>query len=71
MTTMDGIRARDEIARGGVIDMATTELRAVNALLQSQTAAGDWSIRNARGAHALAVGLDAPLTLTIEGSTGY
>lgn len=56
------------------IDMATTELRQLNATLQGQsreTNNTQWVIENTRGAHALAVGLDAPLDVTVRGSTGY
>nr|WP_240643449.1 protein GlxC [Paracoccus siganidrum] len=52
------------------IDMAWTELRELNSTLQAQTG-GEWVIENTRGAHALAVGLQAPLEVTIKGSTGY
>lgn len=31
----------------------------------------DWRVANPRGKHALAVGLDAPLDVTIEGHVGY
>ncbi|MGC2856256.1 protein GlxC [Novispirillum sp. DQ9] len=56
------------------IDMSTTALRDLNAALQAQ--AGEltersWEILNPRGGHAVAVGLDAPLSVTIKGSTGY
>ena len=54
------------------IDLAATELRALNAALQS--AAGNataWEVLNPKGAHALAVGLDAPIEVTVRGSTGY
>lgn len=56
------------------IDLATTELRELNAALQAQAATTnqtDWTIENPRGAHAIAVGLDAPITVTVNGSTGY
>ncbi|WP_405401866.1 protein GlxC [Paracoccus sp. Ld10] len=57
-----------------IIDMASTELRQLNATLQGQsreTNTTQWVIENTRGAHALAVGLDAPLDVTVKGSTGY
>ncbi|MDO5622622.1 MAG: GXGXG domain-containing protein [Paracoccus sp. (in: a-proteobacteria)] len=57
-----------------IIDMATTELRELNSQLQAQaenTNQTEWVIENPRGAHALAVGLDAPITVTVKGSTGY
>ncbi len=56
------------------IDMATTPLRALNAMLQAQAQSTNqtaWEILNPRGAHALAVGLDAPIAVTVKGSTGY
>ena len=59
-----------------VIDLAATPLREMNATLQqaartpatNQTA---WRIDNPKGAHAVAVGLDGPLEVTVNGSTGY
>lgn len=56
------------------IDMATTPLRELNSTLQAQakqTNQTAWEIVNPKGAHALAVGLDAPIEVTVKGSTGY
>ena len=56
------------------IDLATTSLREMNATLQAtndQTNATHWEILNPRGAHAIAVGLDAPIEVTVRGVTGY
>ena len=56
------------------IDLATTPLRDVNAALQAQAAQTnqtEWVIENPKGAHAIAVGLDAPIEVTVKGSTGY
>ncbi|WP_225029555.1 GltB/FmdC/FwdC-like GXGXG domain-containing protein [Xinfangfangia pollutisoli] len=56
------------------IDMATTPLRDLNAALQAQakqTNQTAWEIVNPKGAHAIAVGLDAPIEVTVKGSTGY
>ncbi|MGI3169828.1 protein GlxC [Pseudooceanicola sp. C21-150M6] len=56
------------------MDMATIPLREVNTTLQAQTAETNqtsWVIENPRGAHAVAVGLDAPIEVTVKGSTGY
>lgn len=56
------------------IDLETEGLRSLNAALQApakdtnQTA---WEIENPKGAHAIAVGLDAPIEVTVKGSTGY
>ena len=60
--------------RSRIIDMAATPLREVNATLQAATVDGNdnrWVIENPRGSHAVAVGLDAPIDVTIRGSTGY
>ncbi len=56
------------------IDLATQPLREMNATLQAQkgqTNATQWEILNPRGSHAIAVGLDAPIEVTVRGSTGY
>lgn len=56
------------------IDMASTELRELNSTLQSQDGNGgdaEWVIENTRGSHALAVGLNAPIKVTVKGSAGY
>lgn len=73
MTTMANTQIREDLDIGlqpRTIDMAWTELRDLNSTLQAQTG-GEWVIENPRGAHALAVGLQAPLEVTIKGSTGY
>jgi methylamine---glutamate N-methyltransferase subunit B len=56
------------------IDLAQTPLRALNATLQAQAKTTNqtaWVIENPKGAHAIAVGLDAPIEVTVKGSTGY
>ncbi len=57
----------------GEVDLATTSLRELNAALHA--AAGDtpgrWRVLNPRGAHAVAVGIDAPLEVDVEGHVGY
>jgi glutamate synthase domain-containing protein 3 len=56
------------------IDLAETSLRELNAALQAQAAETNqtaWEILNPRGAHAVAVGLDAPIEVTVRGPTGY
>ena len=56
------------------IDLATTPLRDVNAALQAQAAQTnqtEWVIENPKGAHAIAAGVDAPVDITVRGSTGY
>ena len=55
-------------------DLATEGLRGLNSVLQSQqenTNQTTWQINNPRGSHAVAVGLNAPIEVTINGSTGY
>ena len=57
-----------------VIDLSATDLRTLNATLHAQaetTNQTQWEIENPRGAHALACGLDAPINVTVKGSTGY
>lgn len=56
------------------IDLATTSLRELNETLQAQKGGDNqtaWEILNPRGSHALAVGLDAPIEVTVKGHTGY
>jgi glutamate synthase domain-containing protein 3 len=56
------------------IDLETEGLRSLNAALQAQardTNQTSWEIENPKGGHAIAVGLDAPIEVTVKGSTGY
>ena len=56
------------------IDLTKASLRDVNEILQRQseiTNQKQWEIINPKGAHAIAVGLNAPLDLSIKGTTGY
>lgn len=57
-----------------VFDLAKTPLREFNAALHA-VAEGDndlhFEVINPRGSHALAVGIDKPLTVTVKGSAGY
>jgi hypothetical protein len=49
-------------------------LRALNAslhALKGQTNMTAWEVINPKGAHAIAAGLDAPVDVTVRGSTGY
>ena len=55
-------------------DLEESGLRALNQALQEQTDSTnqmDWHIKNPKGKHAIAVGLDAPVNIKIDGSTGY
>lgn len=55
-------------------DLGAQGLRALNAALHALTGQSNetvWEIVNARGSHAIAVGVDAPIDITVQGSTGY
>lgn len=55
-------------------DLGEKGLRALHEALHAQsqnTNETAWEIVNARGSHAIAVGLDAPIDVTVRGSTGY
>ena len=56
------------------LDLQALGLRALNEKLQKltdETNQKDWEIINPRGSHAVAVGVDAPINVTVRGSTGY
>ena len=56
------------------IDLQEVGLRALNKTLHAQAANTNqtaWEIVNPKGAHAIACGLDAPIEVTVKGSTGY
>jgi glutamate synthase domain-containing protein 3 len=56
------------------VDLETSALRDLNAALHAQsqdTNQTQWEILNPKGSHAVAVGLDAPIEVTVKGSTGY
>ena len=56
------------------IDLGVPPLSELNAALQAQTTTTNqtqWVVENPKGAHAIAVGLDAPIEVTVKGSTGY
>jgi len=56
------------------VDLDRSSVRDLNARLhQCKGGKGDedWLIHNPRGKHAISVGLDAPIRVTIEGPTGY
>ena len=55
-------------------DLEANGLRGLNSALQAQnkeTNQTSWEIVNPKGSHAIAVGLDAPIEVTVKGSTGY
>ncbi|MGD9294004.1 MAG: GXGXG domain-containing protein [Roseobacter sp.] len=56
------------------LDLQQTGLRDLNATLHAQADTTNqtvWEIVNPKGAHAIACGLDAPIEVTVRGSTGY
>ncbi len=55
-------------------DLGAEGLRALNSALHAlrgQTNMTEWEVINPKGAHAIAAGVDAPLDITVRGSTGY
>ena len=62
-----------------VFDLQKQSLRELNAelhrqatlLRESGSADTEWQITNPRGSHAVAVGIDGPLQVSIQGSVGY
>ena len=55
-------------------DLSANGLRALNATLHAlkgQTNQTAWEIINPKGSHAIAAGVDAPVDITVRGSTGY
>lgn len=57
-----------------VVDLAETSLRELNSALHALepgTNISHWRVENPAGAHSVAVGLDAPVTVEIDGHVGY
>ncbi len=57
-----------------VVDLATAELRALNQALHAHRTGTNetlWEVLNPRGAHAVGVGIDAPLEVEVRGNVGY
>lgn len=56
------------------VDLSVTALRELNAALHklnNETNDTQWEVLNPRGKHAIAVGVDAPVTVEIDGHVGY
>jgi methylamine---glutamate N-methyltransferase subunit B len=56
------------------IDLSISTLRELNSTLHQQSVGSNetqWEVVNPRGSHAVAVGVNAPLSITIRGSVGY
>jgi len=56
--------------RTSVLDLATLPVREANQLLHDAKK-GDFLLRHPNGRHAIAAGLNAPLSVTIDGHVGY
>ncbi len=55
-----------------IVDLETSTVRELNAALHRLESADEtWTVKNPRGAHALAVGLNAPVRVEIMGHAGY
>jgi len=57
-----------------LFDLASAALRELNSTLQALPANTNetaWGIKNPRGGHAIAVGITAPIEVSIEGHVGY
>ena len=55
-------------------DLGAQGLRGLNSALHAlkgQTNMTEWEIVNPKGSHAIAAGVDAPIDITVRGSTGY
>jgi len=52
-------------------DLHTTPLREVNSTLHQKELSGEFVIAHPDGAHNVAVGVDAPVRVTVEGHVGY
>ncbi|HJT92439.1 MAG TPA: protein glxC [Mycobacterium sp.] len=52
-------------------DLRSTSLRDVNAALHLPDLDGEFVIENPSGAHNVAVGVDAPVKITVDGHVGY
>jgi methylamine---glutamate N-methyltransferase subunit B len=63
-------KARPGQQRSTVLDLARMTVRQVNQLLHDADG-GAFLIKNPRGAHAIAAGLDGPFNITIGGHVGY
>jgi methylamine---glutamate N-methyltransferase subunit B len=57
-------------ARNSTLDLARLSVREVNQLLHDADG-GDFLVKNPRGLHAIAAGLDGPFDITIDGHVGY
>src|SRR4029078_11537335 len=64
-------RVEQMIATVSLYDLRTTPLREVNSALHQEDLSGEFVIAHPDGAHNVAVGVDAPVKVTVEGHVGY
>jgi len=56
------------------VDLATSSLRDLNQALHNVKSGSNetaWEVLNPKGSHAVAAGVDAPITIDVRGSVGY
>ncbi len=53
------------------IDLGEVELRSLNQTLQGATSGDSWEVVNPQGAHSIAVGLQEPIHVKVEGHVGF
>jgi glutamate synthase domain-containing protein 3 len=70
MARKSSAKTAHQPTRNSTLDLARLSVREVNQLLHDADG-GDFLIRNPRGLHAIAAGLDGPFNITIDGHVGY
>ncbi len=71
---MNSIPMREDAVAREVVDLAVTPLRELHETLHglgAETNRTAWRVINPRGRHAVAVGLDAPISVIVDGHVGY
>ncbi len=68
---MDTLNQTDPVSQPLAFDLSVTSLREVNAALHAADLAGAVTIDHPVGAHSVAVGIDAPVRVTVNGHVGY
>ena len=53
------------------VDLAVTTVRELNQLLHDAEPGSSWEISHPRGAHNVAVGIDAEIDVSVDGNVGY
>jgi glutamate synthase domain-containing protein 3 len=71
---VNGVPLRGEAAGREVVDLSAISLRELHGVLHGlgpDTNRTGWRLLNPEGRHAVAVGLDAPIDVIVEGHVGY